>query len=72
MLTVAPFASPGSAKLAAHVLAAAPGQEPAVLAALAAGSGDAAAAVAAEGSIILVGERAAQAPGTLAGRGRPG
>ena len=31
VLTVAPFASPGSAKLAAHVLAAAPGQEAAVL-----------------------------------------
>ena len=66
VVTVAPFASPGSAKLSAHVLGAAPGQEPAVLRALAAGSGDAAAAVAAEGSIILVGERAAQTPGTLA------
>ncbi len=65
VLTVAPFASPGSAKLAAHVLAAAPGQEPSVLAALAAGTGDAAAALAADGSIILVGERAAQTPGTL-------
>jgi NADH-quinone oxidoreductase subunit G len=65
VLTVAPFASPGSAKLAAHVLAAAPGQEVGVLASLASGAGDAAAAVAAEGSIILVGERAAQSPGAL-------
>jgi NADH-quinone oxidoreductase subunit G len=65
VLTVAPFASPGSAKLAAHVLAAAPGQEAAVLRALAPGSGDAAAAVGAEGAIILVGERAAQSPGAL-------
>ena len=65
VLTVAPFASPGSAKLAAQVLAAAPGQEAAVLRVLASGAGDAAAAVAAEGSIILVGERAAQAPGAL-------
>ena len=39
VLTVAPFASPGSAKLAAHVLAAAPGQEAAVLRALASGDG---------------------------------
>ncbi len=65
VLTVAPFASPGSAKLAAHVLAAAPGQEAAVLRVLASGEGDAAAAVAAGGSIILVGERAAEAPGAL-------
>jgi NADH-quinone oxidoreductase subunit G len=65
VLTVAPFASPGSAKLAAHVLAAAPGQEAAVLRTLASGSGDAAAAVGAEGSLILVGERAAQSPGAL-------
>jgi NADH-quinone oxidoreductase subunit G len=65
VLTVAPFASPGSAKLAAHVLAAAPGQEAAVLRTLASGSGDAAVAMGAEGSLILVGERAAQSPGAL-------
>ena len=65
VLTVAPFASPGSAKLAAHVLAAAPGQEPAVLGALASGAGESGAALAATGSIILVGERAAQTPGLL-------
>jgi NADH-quinone oxidoreductase subunit G len=67
VLTVAPFASPGSAKLSAHVLAAAPGQEAEVLRALAAGGGDAAAAIAAQGAIILVGERAAESPGALAG-----
>ncbi|HYN57329.1 MAG TPA: NADH-quinone oxidoreductase subunit G [Motilibacterales bacterium] len=66
VLSIAPLASPGSAKLAAHVIAAAPGQEAQVLGALAAGGSDAAAAVAAEGSIILVGERAAQSPGALA------
>ena len=41
-------------------------------ASLASGEGDAAAAVAAEGSIILVGERAAQSPGALSAVGRPG
>ena len=66
VLTVAPFASPGSAKLGAHVLAAAPGQEAGVLSALASAAGDAAGALAAPGSIILVGERAAQSPGALA------
>ena len=66
VLSIAPFASPGAAKLAAHVIAAAPGQEAGVLRALAAGGGDAAAAIAAEGSIILVGERAAELPGALA------
>jgi NADH-quinone oxidoreductase subunit G len=70
VFTVAPFASPGSAKLGARVLAAAPGQEPAVLAALGQPTDDAAAGhgpdLAAPGSVILVGERAAQVPGTLA------
>ncbi len=66
VLTVAPLASPGSAKLAAHVLAAAPGQEAGILRALAAGDGDAGAAMAAGGAIILVGERAAESPGALA------
>jgi NADH-quinone oxidoreductase subunit G len=66
--TVAPFASPGSAKLAARVLAAAPGQEPAVLAALAEGATDPAADLpdlAADGAVILLGERAAAVPGTI-------
>jgi NADH-quinone oxidoreductase subunit G len=66
VVTVAPFASPGSAKLAAHVLAAAPGQEAGVLRSLASGEGDAGAALAAGGAIILVGERAAESPGALA------
>ncbi len=79
VMTVAPFASPGSAKLAAHVLAAAPGREPDVLAALTAPSGSAAAPapggssgaaaarpdLTAAGSVILVGERAGQVPGLL-------
>ena len=66
--TVAPFASPGSAKLAARVLAASPGQEPAVLAALAEGATDPAADLpdlAADGAVILLGERAAAVPGTI-------
>ncbi len=66
VVSVAPYASPGAAKLGAHVLGAAPGQEAAVLRALAAGQGDAAAAIGAPGSVILVGERAAQSPGALA------
>ncbi len=66
VISVAPYASPGSAKLSAHVIAAAPGQEPAVLRSLAAGDGAASGALAAAGSVILVGERAAQSPGTLA------
>jgi NADH-quinone oxidoreductase subunit G len=61
--TIAPFASPGSAKLSAHVLAAAPGDEAGVLAALAAGQLAAPALDAS--SVILVGERAASAPGTI-------
>jgi NADH-quinone oxidoreductase subunit G len=66
VFTVAPFASPGAAKLGARVLAAAPGQEPGVLAALAAGSADGDLPdLAAAGSVILVGERAAAAPGTI-------
>ncbi len=66
VISIAPFASPGSAKLGAHVLGAAPGQESAILRSLATGEGDAAAAIAAPGSVILVGERAAQSPGALA------
>ncbi len=65
VISVAPFASPGAAKLNAHVLGAVPGQEAAVLAALAAGEGPAAEALAEPGSVILVGERAAESPGTL-------
>ncbi|MGB7981744.1 MAG: NADH-quinone oxidoreductase subunit G, partial [Candidatus Nanopelagicales bacterium] len=65
VVSVAPFASPGSAKLNAHVLGAVPGQEAAVLAGLASGDGPAAQALAAPGSVILVGERAAESPGAL-------
>ena len=69
VFTVAPFASPGSAKLGARVLAAAPGQEPSLLMALAAGESIESAMLpdlAAPGAVILVGERAAQVPGTIA------
>jgi NADH-quinone oxidoreductase subunit G len=69
VFTVAPFASPGAAKLGARVLAAAPGQEPAVLAALAQPAADAPAGqvpdLTAPGSVILVGERAGLVPGAL-------
>ncbi|MGV1003203.1 MAG: NADH-quinone oxidoreductase subunit G [Candidatus Nanopelagicales bacterium] len=73
IFAVAPFASPGTAKLNATVLAAAPGGESAVLGALtaAAASGpgpaaDAAASLGQPGAVILVGERAGDSPGTLA------
>ena len=70
VFTVAPFASPGSAKLSARVLAAAPGQEPALLMALVGGEPAPAGVVlpdlTAAGSVILLGERAAQVPGTIA------
>ena len=72
VLTVAPFASPGSAKLAAHVLAAAPGQEAAVLRALASGDGDAAAEAGRRGR-DHPGRRARGAvAGHPVGRRRPG
>ncbi len=66
VLTLAPFASPGAAKLHARVLAAAPGQEPAVLATIGGDevTGEGAASLP-PGSVILVGERAAQSPGTI-------
>ena len=65
VLTVAPLVSPGAAKLHARVLAAAPGHEPDVLAALSLpvdGSEDPSLP---EGSVILLGERAAQSPGAI-------
>jgi NADH-quinone oxidoreductase subunit G len=65
VLTIAPFASPGAAKLLARVLAAAPGQEPAVLTALARGQAEHDDLALPEGSVILLGERAAQVPGTI-------
>jgi NADH-quinone oxidoreductase subunit G len=63
--TVAPFASRGSAKLAATLVPAAPGTEAEVLASLSEVAPDAADGLRAEGAVILLGERAATAPGTL-------
>lgn len=76
VFSVAPFVSPGVAKLGTRVLACAPGQEPAILAALGSGApGEAPHAGAtqaldlpdltADGAVILLGERAAQVPGTI-------
>jgi len=66
VFTIAPYASPGAAKLGARVLAAAPGQEPGVLAALGrAAAGDDLPDLAAAGAVIVVGERAASVPGTI-------
>ena len=68
VFTVAPFRSPGSVKTAAHLLPAAPGGEPAVLAALATSGGphaEAARALSEPGALVLVGERLAAIPGAL-------
>ncbi len=65
VFTVAPYASAGAAKLGAHVLAAAPGQEPGVLAALAGGAAEHGPDLAAPGALILLGERAAAVPGLI-------
>ncbi len=77
VFSVAPLRSRGLAKMAGTLLAAAPGDEPALLAALSnEGSADAgvadaaarnraAAAVRASGAVVLVGERAAEIPGLL-------
>ncbi|MCA0336311.1 MAG: NADH-quinone oxidoreductase subunit G [Actinobacteria bacterium] len=68
---VAPLATRGLTKVGGRLIAAAPGTEPEVLAALAAGAGDsevisdAAAALRGEGAIVLVGERLAAVPGAL-------
>ncbi|HSI93582.1 MAG TPA: NADH-quinone oxidoreductase subunit G [Jiangellaceae bacterium] len=58
--SIAPYASPGLAKLSARLISSVPGAEAALL-------GDSAVAdtVAAPGSIILVGERLASVPGAL-------
>ncbi|PID54109.1 MAG: NADH-quinone oxidoreductase subunit G [Micrococcales bacterium] len=76
VLSIAPFASRGLAKLGGQLLSAAPGTEPSVLKALTEGAGHAlesgerlnaaARGLREEGAIILVGERAATAPGTFA------
>ena len=63
--TVAPFTSAGSRKMKARLLHAAPGSEPGVVDAIAAGGAYADVAEALSGGIILVGERAAQTPGLL-------
>jgi NADH-quinone oxidoreductase subunit G len=55
VVAIAPFASNGSAKLRATLVATAPGQEAAALASIAADAG----------TVILVGERAAGSPGAL-------
>jgi NADH-quinone oxidoreductase subunit G len=72
VFTVAPFSSPGSAKLSARVLAAVPGAEPQVLGALVERSRDlddagvlAAESLRSPGAVILVGERLATVPGGL-------
>lgn len=63
--TVAPFTTNGSAKMNATLLRAAPGTEPEVVASIAEGEQNAELAVALNGGIILVGERAARTPGLL-------
>ncbi|ADG75596.1 NADH-quinone oxidoreductase, chain G [Cellulomonas flavigena DSM 20109] len=69
VFSVAALASRGLERLDGTLLAAAPGTEPEVLDAIATGAddvlGDTAEALAAEGAVILVGERAATAPGAL-------
>ncbi|HEY7721502.1 MAG TPA: NADH-quinone oxidoreductase subunit G [Pedococcus sp.] len=68
---VAPFATRGLEKLSGHLIAAAPGTEAEVLAALAEdgkgheGAAKAAEALRGEGAVILVGERLAGVPGAL-------
>lgn len=67
VVTVAPFETRGSAKLAARVLTAAPGTQPEVLEAIAADGefADVAEELQQPGALILVGERAAATQGTL-------
>ncbi|GAB2819822.1 NADH-quinone oxidoreductase subunit G [Actinocorallia aurea] len=61
VLAIAPFATKGLTKLSGRLLQAGPGGEPEALSI----SGEAAEALAAEGSVILVGERLAEVPGAL-------
>jgi NADH-quinone oxidoreductase subunit G len=69
VFSVAALASRGLERLDGTLLAAAPGTEPEVLDAIATGADDVlgttAEALAAEGAVIVVGERAASVPGTL-------
>ncbi len=74
VFTIAPFRSPGTVKTAARLLQTAPGGEAAVLAGLLGASdgvaGEAAAALAEPGAVILVGERLAATPGALSAASR--
>ncbi|WP_420110684.1 NADH-quinone oxidoreductase subunit G [Pseudactinotalea sp.] len=66
--TLAPFATRGSTKVRATVVPTAPGAEAATLGAIAGGAdehGELRDALAADGAVILVGERLAQVPGGL-------
>ncbi len=63
VLAIAPWASPGFAKLHATVVPTVPGDEPAALRALT--GDDAPVDLTAEGAVILVGERLATVPGGL-------
>ena len=65
--TIAPFLSRGSEKLSASLVAAVPGTEAGVLAAL---PEDVVAALRADGAVILVGERLAGTPGALTSAAR--
>ncbi|WP_239308475.1 NADH-quinone oxidoreductase subunit G [Frankia sp. Cj3] len=65
VFALAPLASRGLAKMAGTLLPVTPGGEAALLSSLAAGDGTAGRALRAPGAVILVGERAAQAPGTF-------
>jgi NADH-quinone oxidoreductase subunit G len=71
VFSLATFAARGLTKLAGTLLPTTPGAQAAVLAGIESGEGDdgsqaVAAALRSEGAVILVGERAAEAPGTLA------
>lgn len=63
--TISPFTSRGCAKLSAQLLRAAPGTEAEVVASICAEGANAELASSLTGGIILVGERAAAAPGLL-------
>lgn len=69
VISIAPFASRGVAKLKGDLIQSAPGTAPELIAALAAGTGEdfaaRKAALAQPGAIVIVGERAAGTPGTL-------
>ena len=68
VFTVAAFRSPGAVKTAATLLQALPGQEAAVLTGLL--TGEVGTALGKPGSIVLVGERLASAPGALSAAAR--